>query len=156
MSLDQILNWQNVLNLRSWENFIFSKNSATIRGSQIQVVQNPLQKEPIRFLLFSELRYQTTVYRGVLMIILKQTHHWSHWVNCLLQDEAEQSKTYPLIFLISASISTLEKFKKWKLHQGGFLFWGFYTSRSWGMQNFVLITYVIKEIRKYIKNREFS
>jgi len=56
------------------------------------------------------------------MLIFKQTHHGSHWVNCLFQVEAEQSERYPSIFVIFALISTLEKRKEWKLHQDEFFF----------------------------------
>lgn len=66
------------------------------------------------------------------MLILKQTHHWSHWLNHLFQNETEQAERSPSPLLISALISTLEKCKEWKLHQDEFLLWGSCTSRSWG------------------------
>lgn len=84
------------------------------------------------------------------MLILKQTHHWSYWVKCLLQIEAEQSEWFCLIFLISASASILEKCKEWKLPQDESSFEGLAQAGvNDKMQKFIFMTCVIKNPKIY-------
>lgn len=85
-----------------------------------------------------------------MILIFKQTHHWSCWVKCLLQNEAQQSG-YCLIFLVSASISLLEKCKEWKLPQDESSFQGLAQAGvEDNIQKCIFMTFW-----KYIKKRDF-
>lgn len=71
-----------------------------------------------------------------------------------MQNEAEQSEKYYLIFLISASISLLETFKEWKLPQDESSFEGLAQAGvEDNMQKFIFMTCVIKTLKIYQKER---